>query len=55
MGDLGTEAVGLGQRGPGRRRSVRLFEHGRHVVVVVKARGEHVVEAMGGDQGEVVL
>ena len=55
MGDLGTEAARLGDGLPRRGRRVRLLEHGFNVVVVVKTRGQHVVEAMGVDQGQVVL
>ena len=55
MGDLGTEAARLGDGFPRRGGRVRQLEHGFNVVVVVKTRGQHVVEAMGADQGQVVL
>jgi hypothetical protein len=49
MGEIGTEAARLGDRFPRRARRVRQLEHGCDVVVVVKARGQHVVEAVGAD------
>ena len=46
MVEIGTEAARLGDRFPRRGGRVRLLEHGCDVVVVVKARGQHVVEGL---------
>src|ERR1035438_6860427 len=47
MGDLGTKAPGFGHCGPVGVLGDRLLEHGCDLVVVMKARGQHVLEAAG--------
>ena len=55
MGDLGTKAPCLGHCGPVRVLGDRVFEHGGDLVVVMKPRGQHVLEAAGGHLVQVVL